>query len=173
MLRKMLVAVIVLCWSISAASAEPVSDPEREAVLATVQQFLDAMAERNAEKARPVVFPEGRFFSIRHKDGAPVIRSFTIEEDIGKWATLDEAYLERIWNAEVRIHGNLATVWTPYDFHRDGRFSHCGIDAFDLLKTADGWKLTGGVYTVETESCPECPLGPLAETDAPREGQAE
>jgi hypothetical protein len=69
--------------------------------------------------------------------------------------------------------GDLATVWAPYDFHRNVQFSHCGTDAFDLLRTADGWRLTGGAYTVETESCPECPLGPPAVAKQPTGGPAE
>ena len=49
---------------------------------------------------------------------------------------------------------------TPYDFWIDGKFSHCGIDAFDLIKTEEGWKLAGGVYTIESK-CEPSPLGPL------------
>ena len=58
------------------------------------------------------------------------------------------------------VHGLIATVWAPYDFWIDGKLSHCGIDAFDLIKTEDGWKIAGGVYTVES-NCAPSPLGPL------------
>ena len=54
---------------------------------------------------------------------------------------------ERIWNPEVRVNGLIATVWAPYDFWIDGKFSHCGVDQFDLIKTEEGWKIAGGVYT--------------------------
>jgi len=66
---------------------------------------------------------------------------------------------ERIWNPEVRVHGSIATVWAPYDFWVDGKFSHCGVDAFDLIKTPDGWKIAGGVFTMEAK-CEPSPLGP-------------
>jgi len=52
-------------------------------------------------------------------------------------------------------------VWTPYDFWVDGKFSHCGIDIFDLVKTAEGWKISGATYTVERTGCAASPLGPL------------
>jgi len=51
-------------------------------------------------------------------------------------------------------------VWAPYDFWRDGKFSHCGVDAFDLIKTDEGWKIAGGGYTLESK-CEPSPLGPL------------
>jgi len=50
-------------------------------------------------------------------------------------------------------------VWAPYDFWIDGKLSHCGTDAFDLIKTEDGWKIAGGVYTLES-NCATSPLGP-------------
>jgi hypothetical protein len=69
--------------------------------------------------------------------------------------------LERMWDARVLIHGRIAVLWTPYDFHRDGKFSHCGVDAFSLVKTDDGWKIAGFIYTVEPEGCRPSPLGPV------------
>jgi hypothetical protein len=66
-----------------------------------------------------------------------------------------------MWNPEVRVHGPIASVWTAYDFWVDGKFSHCGVDVFDLVKTAEGWKISGGAYTVERTGCAPSPLGPL------------
>ena len=51
-------------------------------------------------------------------------------------------------------------MWTPDDFWTDGTFSHCGIDAFDLIKTDDGWKIAGGAFTMGAK-CEPSPLGPL------------
>ncbi len=44
------------------------------------------------------------------------------------------------------LHGRIAVVWTPYDFHNDGELSHCGIDALSLLMTDEGWKIAGVTY---------------------------
>jgi hypothetical protein len=54
----------------------------------------------------------------------------------------------------------MAVVTAPYDFYRNGAFSHCGIDLFELLETEDGWRISGGVYTVQRDACPPSPLGP-------------
>ena len=65
-----------------------------------------------------------------------------------------------MWQPQVRVHKDIAAVWAPYDFWLDGTFSHCGIDSFELVRTPSGWKLTGGIYTVEREGCAPSPLGP-------------
>lgn len=65
-----------------------------------------------------------------------------------------------MWDPKIMIHKEIAIVWTKYDFHREGKFSHCGVDAFNLIKAPGGWKISGIIYTVEKEGCEESPLGP-------------
>lgn len=155
--------VVVLAGTfllIAATASARVEEEARAEVLAVVQSFFDSMARKDAVAGQKLALPEARFFSVRVEAGAPVVRTFAIQEGLKRWAESSEAHLERFWSSEVRIHGRIATVWTPYDFHRDGKFSHCGVDAFDLVRTAEGWRLAGGVYTLEPEGCAASPLGP-------------
>ncbi len=43
-------------------------------------------------------------------------------------------------------------------FYRDGEISHCGINSIELLRDADGWKVTQISDTRKREGCPD-PLG--------------
>ncbi len=131
-----------------------------KAILAVVQGFFDTMTAQDVEGARKILIPEGRFFSVRDEDGESAVRSFTNQEYLDGLAAREAVALERMWNPKVNIHEHIANVWTRYDFYLDGEFSHCGVDSFDLIKTPDGWKITGGTYTVERADCPESPLGP-------------
>lgn len=144
---------------LGAARTRAATAVDEQAVLDTVQRFFDAMADRDVDGTREVVIPEGRFFSVRSEDGVKAIRSFTNQEYMQGLADREPNVVERMWDPEVRIHGGIATVWTPYDFYLEGEFHHCGIDAFDLVNDGAGWKITGGVYTVEESGCPESPLG--------------
>ena len=150
--------IIVFAMLPTAGGAQRADD--REAVLKTVQMFFDTMTARDVEGARKILVPEGRFHAMDMRKPAIEPRSFTNEEYIGRMLKSTRTNRERIWNPEVRVHGLIATVWAPYDFWTDGTFSHCGVDAFDLIKTADGWKMSGGAYTLEAK-CEPSPLGPL------------
>ena len=156
-----LVAVVLLALPAGAQSAAGASADEA-AVVAAVQKFFDAIAARDLDAARTVLLPEGRDHSVRERPEGPIIRSFTNEDFVERLATGTEHWLERMWEPKVMIHGRIAVLWAPYDFHRDAEFSHCGVDAFTLVKTETGWKISGGVYTVETEGCAPSPLGPPA-----------
>jgi hypothetical protein len=63
----------------------------------------------------------------------------------------------------VYIEGPIATVTTPYDFYVARKLKHCGIDHFTLVKEVDGWKISGGVFTMQRSGCPASPLGPAYE----------
>lgn len=66
----------------------------------------------------------------------------------------DKAWNEPIWDVEVQIDGNMAQVWTKYAFYLGKTFSHCGVDAFQLFKAADGkWKIFNLADTRQKEGC--------------------
>ena len=70
-------------------------------------------------------------------------------------ASLGPAVLrERYWDPIVHIRGSIAVVWTPYEFWRDGKTSHCGIDVFDMVKENGTWRIADMMWTVEPDACP-------------------
>jgi hypothetical protein len=153
-MRTCLALAIVVAGLWPAAAQSP---PDRDAVVAVVQRFFDAMGSRDAAAMKTVLMTEGSFFSVR-EDGS--VRATSIKDWIDRLPSGKEKFLERMWNPEVKVHRGIAVVWTPYDFYRDGKFSHCGVDAFDLVKTPAGWKISGGTFTIEKSNCPPSPLGP-------------
>jgi hypothetical protein len=161
-LRFSAMAVLVLLLVgggalVSPTHAQQVSTDERD-VVAVVQKFFDAMAACDAASARAISMPEGRLY--RFVAGTPdPVRSSTFEEFNNGLAACNRKLLERMWSPQVRVHKGIASLWAPYDFWLNGAFSHCGIDSFELVKTNEGWKLTGGTYTVEREGCSPSPLG--------------
>ena len=131
---------------------------DRDAILRTLQVFFDTMTAKDIEGARKILMPLGRFHAVRMRDGN--VTALSNEEYLAELQQRKETMRERIWNPEVRIHRSIATVWAPYDFWIGGKYSHCGVDAFDLITTEEGWKLAGGAYTLE-DTCEPSPLGPL------------
>ncbi len=143
------------------ATATPAlaQSPEDD-VLAAVQGLFDAMARRDTAAAARLMLPDAR--TLRVLPGRRVRWQWgTRDAFLRGLAQGEDRLLERMWDAEVRIDGPMATVWTPYDFHLNGAFSHCGIDAFQLVRTPEGWKISMVMWTVRRENdCAESPLGP-------------
>jgi hypothetical protein len=156
----MLLPVVVLIFCLLNSFCNKQVSVEEQAVVSTVDQFFEAIAKKDAAIAKAALLPEGRIVSIR-EDGDEIKISGSAHEDfLQRLPTMQGDLLERMWDPTVLIHGRLATVWTPYDFHRNQEFSHCGYEVFNLVKTAEGWRIAGVVYTVEPTGCELSPLGP-------------
>jgi hypothetical protein len=131
----------------------------KDSVIATVNEFFRAMTAHDSTAARRVMTSDGIFYAVRARGDSTVINRSTNESFAQTIATTRDTYLERMWNPTVMVHGPIAVVWTPYDFHRSGQFSHCGIDAFSLVRSTAGWKIATITYTVEPTGCAPSPLG--------------
>lgn len=60
---------------------------------------------------------------------------------------------EQIFDPVVQIDGSLATAWMFYTFHAGATFTHCGVDALQLIRTAEGWKISVIADTRRTTDC--------------------
>jgi hypothetical protein len=60
---------------------------------------------------------------------------------------------ERITFDVVKIDGDLASVWTPYQFYYNGRFSHCGVNSFQVVRLNGVWKIH---YLIDTRRKANC-----------------
>ena len=147
---KYLALIVLAASPLSAQNAA-----EKEAVLKTVNQLFDGMRKHDSAMVRGAFAAEGRLLSIADKDGQVTLRTITPDQfaaAVGRAAS-GPPWNEPIYDPEVRIDGRVATVWTWYDFLAGDKWSHCGIDAFQLAKLADGWKITQLVDTRYQTGC--------------------
>jgi len=134
----------------AALFAQPTASEEKDAV-AAVQKLFDAMKAKDAAAIRALLLPEARLYSVR---GEATPSSSAGESFATQIAAVKGELVERFTAApQVSIRGKMAQVWGEYDFHRDGKFTHCGVDTVTLFKAADGWKIATIAYTVETTGC--------------------
>lgn len=132
------------------AAAAPAADVA--AVRAVVQRLFDGMRARDTVMMRSVFHPEARFYGLSREGAIQMITPSTFMQGIGRAPAgllLDEV----IQDVEIRIDANLAIVWTYYDFFAGDRFSHCGYDAFQLLKERGEWKIVALADSRRTEGC--------------------
>ena len=134
-------------------------ETESEDVLAVVQTFFDAMNAADSVASSSVLLAQGHLYATVLGESDVVVRHTLFSEYLASISKGSNVYLERMWNPEVTIKQWLASVTTPYDFHIDGKFSHCGTDIFNLVKIQGAWKIASAIYTVERSDCPPSPLG--------------
>ena len=62
-------------------------------------------------------------------------------------------YFEKILSYTIHIDGNLASVWTPYEFYNNQKFSHCGANSFQLFNNNGSWEI---IFIVDMRRRDDC-----------------
>jgi hypothetical protein len=142
---------------LAGCGAAPVPDAatgDEDAVLATVERFFAAMADADWAAYEAITVAEGMTFAQRFDDDAVhPIRTRTHAELVSAMSQSGQRYAERMWDPIVKVHGPIAMVWTPYEMHVDGEFSHCGIDIFEMLRVEGQWRIANASWTAEAVGC--------------------
>jgi hypothetical protein len=161
--RRAAFAMSVL--SLSAAAPLHAQATPRDSVVAVVHEFFRAMSANDSAAAARTMHPDAQNFVLSARGDSTVLSLSTAARFLSSLVTSKRSLVERMWEPTVMVHGPIAVVWTPYDFHIDGTFSHCGVDAFSLARANGGWRIVSITYTVERTGCAPSPLGPLKKDD--------
>ncbi len=126
-----------------------------EAVKATINRLFDGMRKGDTAMIRSAFAPKNTMETIaKNKDGKFGVRTESVNafiKSIGQ--PHPEVYDERIVFTKILIDDNLASVWTDYKFYVGDKFSHCGVNSFQLFKGEEGWKI---IYIIDTRRKDNC-----------------
>lgn len=128
-------------------------------VLVPVYALFDGMREKDQGKILSA-FMEGA--TLRGtgftEEGSARLAPITAVTDFAERVTQAQVYIdEQIWEPNIQINDNLATVVVKYALYVDQEFSHCGVDSMHMFKGPDGWKIFHLADTRRTEDCWEPP----------------
>ena len=140
-----LLAVLVSCSTNADRSAPPAPvTPEADAVRAAVQHTFDGLAAHDSTVLAAVILPDANF-QRWSADSTGTWRTVNLSGSAftSRLGQPGPAYLERTWEANVRVDGDVAVFSAPYDFWVEQTCSHCGYDAITLVRSGSG-KPPGG-----------------------------
>jgi len=164
-----LLAALVLAAAFAAPARAQAPANEEAAVRAVIDKMFDAMRRGDAAAMGTTFHPTARLQSVgvSRQSGEPAISTDSIAAFLRiVGAPHTEVYDERVSDVQVRIDGNFATAWMNYSFYvvsnGSEQLSHCGVDAFQLFKGTDGWKVIQITDTRRREGCPALPAGSRA-----------
>lgn len=131
------------------------SRADEAAVMSVVNHLFESMQSQQGEALRNLFIPEGRLISTQRRKGQASVRLLALDDFVKLTVETKEPFRERMFRPEVRVEGDMATVWGRYDFHVGERLTNCGFNSFQLLRTPDGWKIAHIASTIITAGCQE------------------
>ena len=149
---RFLITLFGLVSIISAAQTKP-----DEAIQTPIKNLFLAMEKGDRALLRTAFHSDVILITVLEKEGKFTLQK---ETDLKGFATAigtphAEAYNEPIWDIKTEQDGNFAQVWAKYAFYLGNKFSHCGVDTFQLIKTEAGWKI---FYLADTRQRVGCAI---------------
>jgi hypothetical protein len=112
--------------------------------------------------------PEAQLVAIsKNREGKTVIRTIKAEDFAKNFAEKRAELFEDMYAPKVEVTGDFAQVWGRYVFFINGKVSHCGVNAFHLVRTDGVWRIAGAASTMDAQSCTEEEKMRKAPTPAP------
>ena len=129
---------------------------DHDAVMRAVKRLFDGMRAGDSAMVRSAFDSNPRLVTTMVRNGVPVMTTGSVDDFVRAVGTPhSEVWDERISAEIVHIDGPLATVWMRYSFYAGSQFSHCGVNAFELFRRPDGWRITSIADTRRRERCDE------------------
>ena len=137
----------------SGLGAQPATDQGE--IIRVLESFTAAMRAKDTAGVRAAFEPGARLVGMRQRAGGEGYLQVLSVNEFVAFIGRDPRphWTERLWDAKIQVTGTLASVWAEYDFHFGSAFSHCGTDAFQLLRTPAGWVIVSIADTYTPTGC--------------------
>ena len=150
-MSRILLLLIMLCSSTLFAQ-----NNENENVKAAIDTFFEGFHKGDTTMMKSVMM--GKFTTqtaFKNKEGKDELRTDDSSKLINAIANrpADQKWDERLKDYIIKVDGNMANAWTPYEFWFNGDFSHCGVNSFQLFHDNGQWKI---IYLIDTRQRTGC-----------------
>ncbi|MGB7209720.1 MAG: nuclear transport factor 2 family protein [Pyrinomonadaceae bacterium] len=141
--------ILVAIFSISTIA----QTDDKTAAIDVVNQLFAGMKAKDAEQIKSVFSAEGQLVAIdKPRDGKGISKTRILSgEAFAKMISEAKGgdFIEMMPSPEARVSGDMALVTGRYTFYVGDKFSHCGTNTFNLVRTETGWRIANGASTLE------------------------
>ncbi|CAM1359081.1 conserved exported hypothetical protein [Tenacibaculum litoreum] len=146
-----LLIVFVLTTVVSAQE-----NSEKKAIKKTIETFFDGLHKGDSTLVSSTLNSTIKIqTTFTNKEGKNVLITESRVKLLTNIANKkpEHTYLEKLVSWDIKIDGNLASVWTPYEFYLNEKFSHCGANSFQLFNNNGKWEI---IYLVDMRRRNNC-----------------
>ena len=119
-------------------------------------KFFDAFHKQDSVAINALVSKDLTLQSIgKNKEGVTQLSSQEFSVFLKSIVSIpkDTNFEEKLLDFKIRLDGDMANAWTPYEFWVNGNLSHCGVNSFQLVKLEGTWKIIYLIDTRRREGC--------------------
>ncbi|MGB5698646.1 nuclear transport factor 2 family protein [Muriicola sp.] len=148
-----LISLLLFSFLITVTSAQETEELKVENAIKT---FFQGFHRQDSTAIRAAANGAIRMQTIgKNKQGEDSVRTVLFDDFIRSIVKIPDSvhFEERILSYNIQVDGSMAHAWTPYEFWFNEKFSHCGVNSFQLFKEGDTWKILSIMDTRRKEGC--------------------
>lgn len=145
--------ILLMLLTILSSTAQQAAETEVKQV---VIDFFKGFHQKDSVAITKTLLEDFSLGTIgKNKEGAVVFKETASADFIKNIVTIPDevVFEEKLLSYQVAVDKYMANVWTPYEFWLNGKFSHCGVNSFHLMKTTEGWRILSIVDTRYRKDC--------------------
>ena len=150
MKKLLLILITVFTMNINTYAQSPQSDVQK-----VIETLFNGMRAGDSGMVSKAFSTDAIMQTVaKNEAGATVVKQTELAKFLDIVGTpRDEVLDERITSYDIKVDGELASAWTPYQFYIGEKFSHCGVNSFQLVKTSGQWNI---VFIIDTRRKDDC-----------------
>lgn len=119
---------------------------EEQEIKNVIVALFDKMQQGDSAGVRVLFHKEARLQTAKtdSRTGSSKLETEPLDSFFATIASIKTRGLkieERIITCDIKTDLPLAAAWVQYEFYVNNKRSHTGVDAFQLIKETDGWKI--------------------------------
>jgi hypothetical protein len=163
-LKKVLLpaCVIIVCFQSTANANEKTSKVDVKKIEVVIEAFRMSLIDKNKSVFINLFYNEtvpwlgvasAQTIALAPpaKEGErqrPKISSSNYLSFIDWIVSTPKAIEEKFWDVKILQDGDIASVHFKYSFHQDNKKTNWGDEAWHLVRTEQGWKITSVIYSI-------------------------
>nr|WP_298925791.1 nuclear transport factor 2 family protein [uncultured Allomuricauda sp.] len=155
-MKKSIFLVILITFVKVNAQGPNASEYDKQAVKDVVETFFDGFHKQDSmiiksTLANDVVLQT----TARNKQGKTLFKTEKIEKLITSITSIPDSisFEEKLTSFSIQVDRTMANAWVGYEFWLNDKFSHCGINSFQLINFDGEWKI---IYLIDTRGKAGC-----------------
>ena len=113
-------------------------------IRATIDKMFASMYKADTAALRTCFTPGAKFMTYSYDaKGNPRAKGEAVADFLRGIGLMGAANMEeRLTGWQCLIDDGIASVWTPYELYFENKFSHCGVNSFQLISVQGEWKIS-------------------------------
>lgn len=154
--RIISITLLLITVGVKAQSAQNNLDLEEQKIKQVVETFFEGFHKQDSTIIKSTVADHVVLQTTgRNPEGKTLFRNEEFSKFLKSIVSIPDSikFQEKLTSFSIQVDRTMANAWVGYEFWLNEKFSHCGINSFQLVNFDGEWKI---IYLIDTRGKEGC-----------------